>query len=561
VKQTQLSKEFLINFEEKLPIIVHYFTKVYGEKHREIIEERLKDIFVAFKGTDEQFLDACHKSEVYQNKDTRKISSVSKYVIDGKDVNLPSFEEFLSMQEGEVKTIFGFGEYTKEEIGFLLCLKNLHSNMEDLKEKLRFDEAFIVAIDNLLTQKVGKGLTEEEREVFKVAISLDEAKIKGLEILIAMRLLGHTLDEDINSLSDQEIEKIKAFIASDIAIRLPSPYYQSMSIANAVDIIIENHKKVSSHKDKCLIMQDSKDFMMSIIGSEALLPELQIQTILERSESLFVPVLKAEGKGVFKYAVYNLAELCDSVIVHELDHAINMSIQKGDGFITDYSVYQGISKIDHRKSAGLDKKGDYVADLISKVYDKKEFKAFLRKYYPQEDKPNALLPDFKKMAEDLTFFNEVCTDFRAIKVAEAMKKDGVVLFDSDRKVKSTYSLAFSGCDYMFDQLLPYITDCTVCNNIDALLDIIGIENFIKITYHIAQLGRIDHTKCSTNLADLYYNYQAGVYVLGNREFTKEEEQYLKHTEQVNGLIEEALEKLGKKKGLLDSLWETASRGR
>ena len=48
--QSEFSKKYIVDMEEKLPLIIDAFCQEFGEKYREVIEQRIENIRVAFAG-------------------------------------------------------------------------------------------------------------------------------------------------------------------------------------------------------------------------------------------------------------------------------------------------------------------------------------------------------------------------------------------------------------------------------------------------------------------------------------------------------------------------------
>jgi len=511
MKQSVLTKKFFSDIESKKAVIAEFYIREFGEKYRKKILERLDNIIIGFRGNDSDFVVA------HEN--------VSKEVI-APPVNLSQEKEAELNEEFEIcvrnKAIIERNKAKQEAINkdffyafSAYCLDKGIGELSAIEEKMLLDtldvEPFYtkkrlsLLMDFCFTKALGKKIYSKNDLVSVLQIDNSErSRVLRSTIILGPQYGGKSLFVDaFNRLMQSNIET-----------------------CNYLEEVMKNS----------LITQDSAALFIPYLGE---FRDLILGVLVKRQENLEVPVVFRDGE-LRRFIVYNADNLWDNVILHEIDHAIVQSVKKGQEK-GKYILTSGFSVGTFENGKKLEgQNDDYAYNLALRIHALEEGEAYIKDNYVvnKEGKEFVLI---EQIAEEIEFFSEVCTDYRARKIAKQMKDAGIVLYNNDKTVNSGYMVAFAGCDNMFEQLMPLINKCQINEDVEGFIKTVGLVNYLKLIHNVYELKSVDMSKCAPDMAEVYYRYASGIYALGDREFTEEEQKYIKCTDAINSAIEQAVE--------------------
>lgn len=468
--------------ENKLPSVIEYFVKVYGEKYRERITTRLNDTIFVF--VDQYFTNRIkdienHFEELrfnllskFKQKSIINFSSLTKPQLDQLDVwqknideteieNVKNFlKHFVAVDSYQLKTALQKG-YEKDLCNFLADINDFYH--KEVKKDLEY-------LDN-------------EQEKF-LALPLDDFSVNRIENSYNLDLTRMLYKNIVSQFAIPDNEGNESLLmpflpAYHKAIKTNQEYFSSQERNLLLDFfkVVDklSNDDFSDNKSFYDYLQD-KNFKNKLFGREF---KRNLNALQTEKEIKLTPILCDRIK--------NTQPLYDEEFVFQDDILQRISEFSNTPSIGQRSaafIFPGLSYSDLEKTRNICVCGSFfnlydsniiheMNHIIESDYSLKNAIFYQKTGFDINKTP---LGRGAASSNNCLLLNETINDYLSLKVLKLMENDGFKI-GHKTLINSTYSKAFPLIEDFIEENLNEIIDSRMSENPMSFAEKIGLDNF------------------------------------------------------------------------------------
>jgi len=414
--QSEFSKKYVINLEKKMPIILEALVSVYGEEYRDIIYERAKNIHFLFTGSDGQLSDqveAIGTDNAFERKKTFLGSYLHSLFVTFNPISQIKFirgqirgAKFRAQAKKRLKP------YKDRE----LILKRRTNAFE---KRQRFAYFISNKIQDLAKNIYGFEFSKLKAEKIAYILQSTEYDQGEVDYIIQKEFNRNGVEFSYQNKGGKSLTKLFGVLNK---MKLPTQTWDNSVPLPTLTV--------------SLIEQDSKDYLEQFRGKipQYKLNELNQYLNLDEHHSGCVFSVAGQDKSdLHNFVVLSIDKswLNDNIIVHEIIHALDTSIQN----------WTSKSFID----------GQFYPVVCSGFKD-----------FTQTDCSSEISTDANTY-NTLHYWNEMCTQYKTLKVLNELKKRRIKIVNNSF-FDSVYNSGVAVLEPLLEMLEQEIIDLPLNRN-------------------------------------------------------------------------------------------------
>ena len=489
--------------EDKLPQIIEYFVKFYGEKYRERIKERLNDAVILFIDKASVNRNADIKSH-FSNIRTNLMQTFREKVKENTDAVFYENNSlgYLNSKELDTLSRWKYRIYSIDLENVTNFLKHFDRNLntETLAKALKSERmeeiySFLSKIDDIY-QEFREDLIYIENEKEKYLNASKETK--------GLTSLTRIYDEEANNLLFQNLVlNFNLPISAQSRAKFDefAPIYldfinknSKFIIKNDIDHLLPFFDYINSFSNSQQIHRTLYDYLNDITFMEKLLPE-QLKTSLDKlkreKEIQLTPIISGKSENLSK--IYNGDFILEDAILAHINSYINISSNsKTAAFMMSAPSYS------NKKQSAICVLGTFFQLFDSHLVH--EFNHIIEMDYVVENgyfktkcgfdyDKCSVAGGYKNSLSNCELLNEIVNDYLSRKVLKLMQADNFTIgHRSDSG--STYTKAFPLLSQFIEDNIEDIIEARMSDTPMLFTQKIGKENIETLSNATSNLLEI-----------------------------------------------------------------------
>jgi len=519
-----------INIYEKIPQIIEYYIKFYGEEYRELITERITNANIRFYSSPEELGSyiAKKKREIVESlavEYIKKIGYEPTPELIRKTLNSSSSLEDSPIEEiyrmfNEEQSLFekGKSEYFFNSLLTQLKIEKNSKEEQELIEKIQKNKEFfeLLKLKELALKQIYEPLSKQFEEINKLKERITfEAQIKLLkefEFLLDdhdRKIINSDEEINLNVLHCKEIlfgkqlkykSAIEYFSKEDEEILESGNSYVKNSIMenrikyfNSIGIKLGNDYELYEQNEECQKKKPSFELVKTIqTKREKTYKEIIEECILRSDE--YNSILKANSS-------LNLGdiEIFNPTVAREGNTYVstNFTYQDNEAKICPI-LYFCYSKNSDYSDVLFNHELNHIVELMligitdeNKINVKSGFENIVSEIGKFEQVKS--LKEKKRRGTEL--FNEVINQMIAEDITKMMHEDGFHMFSNERNAQiygiTNTTIAHPIIRPFYECYKKEITESRLNGSMEPLINAVGEENFYELNEQIIELIPID----------------------------------------------------------------------
>jgi len=402
--QSKFTKEYVLNIDDKIPQIIEYFVEFYGENFREEITQKLNNTRFVFVGDDQDLLN----------------------FIEYKNQGCENLEQILGFIQEKIE---------QNEARRLLDLKNTQQHIQNLVDAIvmYIKSEHKVDLSGKYRDRIENALQTQSALDVSSLISYYTNCLKKHKEPSLYPTKSELYYIDPNNILGSFVYKISSL--DSIKSMIKKSNREISSLINHRPLLINDTLKELAPLEQDLATCEYKEMldvanMPNLFGDHCTALHM---TALSKS-------LDKINNIIFIKATNTLV---DNVLIHELMHAVETHVQKGENGAVSFG--SGLNSQTRHYN------GDSVMLDHSSIDSREE-----------------------------QILDEVLTDWRASKISDKMYEDGFEIFNNSEYSLSIYAECFTACDKLFTLIQDKINQYSFYGKKSSFIEYLGRENYYKL---------------------------------------------------------------------------------
>ncbi len=481
--------------EGKIPQLIEYFVKFYGEKYRERITERINNATFVFASVyiGEIERDFGGMKASYDEDITEKLEKFLKEKYDAKVLDEDGYYNVLDAKDwAKMRTKAD----RKDLVEYLNCFSNFKgTTIEDLQDEQKkgkikeFLDGLFERTDDLLKQR-DAFLREEKKEYEKIIYGKMQKIEKEFENKLNLLISGHIFKTYNIKFTPKNVKEVLKLVPTYVDLLIKNPEFVTDFDRDKYGFMFFKIRSLGGDSLTSYRPLNMKQLLTLKADDDNIQLEQEISRLQERKafelSNLYVPYEELEKKNIVGYR-YFLVDAINTLRCDEAGALTYLTVSKDDPKKTQavcvFNSFYNLSSSDiiHELNHVIEADVKVTKNVMS---IKTGFR-YTKQYVDGGEYGDIFYPDIR---HDATMFNEIINDYLAIKINKILVKDNFKIGDVKLPTTSSaYSDLFPIFEDFIEENMQEIIRCRMSSKPLLYNRAIGEENFQKLAYYAQKI--------------------------------------------------------------------------